>query len=53
MFNKWKMWRGIFFTLQHNVSQEDIIRGCREQRMKDLVFDIAGNANVHLETVSD
>ena len=38
--------------LQHDVSQEEIIRGCREQKMKDLIFDLASVANMHLETVS-
>ena len=37
--------------LQHGASDEDVIRGCQEQRMKDVVFDIAANANQHLDTV--
>ena len=37
--------------LQHNVSQQEVIRGSREQKMKDLVFDIASEANLELETV--
>ncbi|ELT96120.1 hypothetical protein CAPTEDRAFT_179390 [Capitella teleta] len=36
--------------LMHNVSQEEVIRGCREQKMKDVIYDLAAFANTHLET---
>ena len=39
------------YMLQHNVSQQEVIRGSREQKVKDLVFDIASEANLELETV--
>jgi len=35
--------------LVHNVSQEEIIRGKREQKVKDLIYDMAGLAHQHLE----
>ena len=38
-------------SFQHNVSQQEVIRGCREQKMKDLIYDIASEANHELETV--
>ncbi|CAL4060580.1 unnamed protein product, partial [Meganyctiphanes norvegica] len=35
--------------LVHNVSQEDIFRGKREQKVKDLIYEIASLAHHHLE----
>ena len=38
---------------QHNVSHEDILRrNAGEQPLKDVIYDIASAAHVHLETVS-
>lgn len=33
----------------HNVSQEDIIRGNKDQKVKDVIFDIATTAHHHLQ----
>ena len=37
---------------QHGVSQQEVIRGCREQKFKDVIFDVASEANHELETVT-
>ncbi|XP_066969273.1 NADH dehydrogenase (ubiquinone) complex I, assembly factor 6 [Macrobrachium rosenbergii] len=37
--------------MQHKVSQEDVIRGIRDERMKGAVFDIACVAKTHIEHV--
>ena len=37
---------------QHGASQEDFIRGSREQNVRDVIYDIASQAHVHLEHVS-
>jgi NADH dehydrogenase [ubiquinone] 1 alpha subcomplex assembly factor 6 len=34
--------------IKHHLSQEDVIRGCREQKMKDLTYDMASEAHKHL-----
>ncbi|XP_074661856.1 NADH dehydrogenase (ubiquinone) complex I, assembly factor 6-like [Tubulanus polymorphus] len=34
--------------IQYNVSQQDLIRGIKEQKVKDLVYDIASIAHQHL-----
>lgn len=39
------------FFLQHGASQEDFIRGGREQKVRDVVYDVASQAHVHLEHV--
>ena len=39
--------------LQHNVSEEDIRRGKTEQKVKDVIYDLACVAHQHLETVSN
>ncbi|KAG7218382.1 hypothetical protein INR49_020433 [Caranx melampygus] len=36
---------------QHGASQEDFIRGSREQNVRDVVYDIASQAHVHLQHV--
>ncbi|XP_034409125.1 NADH dehydrogenase (ubiquinone) complex I, assembly factor 6 isoform X5 [Cyclopterus lumpus] len=33
----------------HGASQEDFIRGSREQKVRDVVYDIASQAHVHLQ----
>uniref|UniRef100_A0A3Q2VX74 NADH:ubiquinone oxidoreductase complex assembly factor 6 n=1 Tax=Haplochromis burtoni TaxID=8153 RepID=A0A3Q2VX74_HAPBU len=33
----------------HGASQEDFIRGSREQNIRDVVYDIASQAHVHLQ----
>ena len=38
-------------TFQHEVSQEDIIRGCQDQRVKDLIYDVASIAHQQLKVV--
>ncbi|KAM6936239.1 NADH dehydrogenase (ubiquinone) complex I, assembly factor 6 isoform 2-T2 [Lycodopsis pacificus] len=35
----------------HGASQEDFIRGSREQNVRDVVYDIASQAHVHLQHV--
>lgn len=35
--------------MQHGASQEDFIRGSRERVVRDVVFDIAGQAHAHLQ----
>ena len=42
-----------FLLIQHGVSQEDIVRGQSSQALQDLVYDIASQANIHLEHVSN
>ncbi|XP_033105114.1 NADH dehydrogenase (ubiquinone) complex I, assembly factor 6-like isoform X2 [Anneissia japonica] len=37
-------------TSKHKVSHEDIFRGKIDQRVKDVIFEIASRANMHLET---
>ncbi|GLD62328.1 NADH dehydrogenase (ubiquinone) complex I, assembly factor 6 isoform X1 [Lates japonicus] len=34
---------------EHGASQEDFIRGSREQNVRDVVYDIASQAHVHLQ----
>lgn len=38
--------------MKHGVSQEDVIRGSREQNLKDVVYDVASQAYHHIEHVS-
>ena len=40
----------LYFSFK--VSQEDILRGKNEQKVKDLAYSIASVAHQHLETVS-
>ncbi|KFO83602.1 NADH dehydrogenase (ubiquinone) complex I, assembly factor 6, partial [Buceros rhinoceros silvestris] len=35
----------------HGVSQEDFIRGKQEKNMRDVIYDIASQAHIHLEHV--
>ncbi|XP_069477488.1 NADH dehydrogenase (ubiquinone) complex I, assembly factor 6 isoform X3 [Ambystoma mexicanum] len=37
--------------MMHDVSQEDFIRGSLEKQVRDVAFDIASQAHVHLEHV--
>ncbi|XP_041422502.1 NADH dehydrogenase (ubiquinone) complex I, assembly factor 6 isoform X2 [Xenopus laevis] len=39
----------IDICMLHGVSQEDFIRGSLEKNVRDVIFDIAGQAHVHLE----
>ena len=39
------------FLLQHGVSQESVVHCSRDKPMKDIVFEIASQANTHLNTV--
>lgn len=36
--------------VKHNVSQEEVARGCREQKMRNLICDLATDAHRHLDT---
>ncbi len=38
--------------VRHRVSQQELLRGSAEKHVKDLVFDVAGSANAHLEKVT-
>lgn len=42
---------GLLVFLQHGASQEDFIRNSREQNVRDVVYDIASQAHVHLQHV--
>ncbi|KAF2346681.1 Squalene/phytoene synthase [Trinorchestia longiramus] len=33
----------------HGVSEEEVLRGCREQKFKDIVFDLATASHQHVE----
>ncbi|KAJ3597655.1 hypothetical protein NHX12_001172 [Muraenolepis orangiensis] len=35
----------------HGASQEDFIRGSQEQKVRDVIYDIASQAHIHLEHV--
>ncbi|NWS84079.1 NDUF6 factor, partial [Ptilorrhoa leucosticta] len=35
----------------HGVSQEDFIRGKQEKNVRDVIYDIASQAHIHLEHV--
>ncbi|XP_069992862.1 NADH dehydrogenase (ubiquinone) complex I, assembly factor 6 [Penaeus vannamei] len=35
--------------MEHSVSQEDVVRGIRDQKMKDVIYDIASIAHQHIE----
>ena len=37
--------------IQHKVSQNDFLRGAVHSKVKDLIFDVAANANTHIEKV--
>ncbi|KAM4688563.1 NADH dehydrogenase (ubiquinone) complex I, assembly factor 6 [Discoglossus pictus] len=39
----------IDICMLHGASQEDFIRGSQERNVKDVIFDIASQAHVHLE----
>lgn len=41
------------FLTQHGASQEDFIRGSRDQNVRDVVYDIASQAHVHLQHVCE
>lgn len=46
-------WRRVFLPqdilMKHGVSQEDVIRGSREQNLKDVAYDVASQAYEHIE----
>ncbi|XP_067887658.1 NADH dehydrogenase (ubiquinone) complex I, assembly factor 6 [Heterodontus francisci] len=44
-----KVYLPLDICLLHGVSQEDFIRGNREKNVRDVVFDVASQAHVHLE----
>lgn len=41
----------VLCPLQHGASQEDFIRSSRQQNVRDVVYDIASQAHVHLQHV--
>lgn len=41
----------IELLIKHKVSQNDLLRGVSDSRVKDLTFDLASTANVHIEKV--
>ncbi|XP_078480602.1 NADH dehydrogenase (ubiquinone) complex I, assembly factor 6-like isoform X2 [Lampetra planeri] len=46
-----KVYLPVDICILHSASQEDIIRGSREQNIRDVVYDIASQAHVHLQHV--
>ncbi|XP_008429015.1 NADH dehydrogenase (ubiquinone) complex I, assembly factor 6 isoform X2 [Poecilia reticulata] len=44
-----KVYLPMDICMLHGASQEDFIRGSREKNVRDVVFDIASQAHVHLE----
>lgn len=48
--NRSKVYLPLELLLKHNVSEEDIKRGKTEQKVKDVVYDLACAAHQHLET---
>ncbi|KAA0191084.1 hypothetical protein HAZT_HAZT001975 [Hyalella azteca] len=34
---------------QHGISEEEVLRGCREQKLKEVVYDIASHSHQHIE----
>ena len=41
----------IELLVQHKVSQNDLLKGSSDKKVKDLVFDLASTANAHIEKV--
>nr|XP_027226858.1 NADH dehydrogenase (ubiquinone) complex I, assembly factor 6-like [Penaeus vannamei] len=39
----------MWWMMEHSVSQEDVVRGIRDQKMKDVIYDIASIAHQHIE----
>ncbi|XP_013874377.1 NADH dehydrogenase (ubiquinone) complex I, assembly factor 6 isoform X2 [Austrofundulus limnaeus] len=46
-----KVYLPMDICMLHGASQEDFIRGSREQKVRDVVYDIASQAHVHLQHV--
>ncbi|XP_029360330.1 NADH dehydrogenase (ubiquinone) complex I, assembly factor 6 isoform X1 [Echeneis naucrates] len=44
-----KVYLPMDICMLHGASQEDFIRGSREQHVRDVVYDIASQAHVHLQ----
>uniref|UniRef100_V9L821 NADH dehydrogenase (ubiquinone) complex I, assembly factor 6 n=1 Tax=Callorhinchus milii TaxID=7868 RepID=V9L821_CALMI len=44
-----KVYLPVDICLLHGVSQEDFIRGSREKNVRDVIFDVASQAHVHLQ----
>ncbi|XP_037532488.1 NADH dehydrogenase (ubiquinone) complex I, assembly factor 6 [Nematolebias whitei] len=44
-----KVYLPMDICMLHGTSQEDFIRGSREQNVRDVIYDIASQAHVHLE----
>ncbi|XP_038833056.1 NADH dehydrogenase (ubiquinone) complex I, assembly factor 6-like isoform X1 [Salvelinus fontinalis] len=44
-----KVYLPMDICMLHRASQEDFIRGSREQNVRDVVYDIASQAHVHLQ----
>ncbi|XP_019964672.1 NADH dehydrogenase (ubiquinone) complex I, assembly factor 6 isoform X2 [Paralichthys olivaceus] len=44
-----KVYLPMDICMLHGASQEDFIRGSREQNVRDVVYDIASQAHVHLQ----
>ncbi len=42
----------MYFPLKHNLSQEDVLRASKEQKMKDVIYDLASEAHKQLDIVS-
>ncbi|XP_030638202.1 NADH dehydrogenase (ubiquinone) complex I, assembly factor 6 isoform X3 [Chanos chanos] len=46
-----KVYLPMDICMLHGASQEDFIRGSREQNVRDVIYDIASQAHVHLQHV--
>uniref|UniRef100_A0A3Q3QA18 NADH dehydrogenase (ubiquinone) complex I, assembly factor 6 n=1 Tax=Monopterus albus TaxID=43700 RepID=A0A3Q3QA18_MONAL len=47
--NRRKVYLPMDICMLHGASQEDFIRGSRDQKVRDVVYDIASQAHVHLQ----
>ncbi|XP_054241426.1 NADH dehydrogenase (ubiquinone) complex I, assembly factor 6 [Indicator indicator] len=47
-----KVFLPLDICMLHGVSQEDFIRGKQEQNVRDVIYDIASQAHIHLEHVA-
>jgi len=46
-----KVYIPLELLVKYKVSQNELIRGSNEKKIKDLVFDLASTANAHVEKV--
>ena len=51
MFTANSEYMSLMLLHQHRVSQEEVIRQCKEQKFKDLIYELASAAHNHLNKV--